>query len=80
MAGTGKLTRAVMFAALAALAGVIAFGAIAGAKKKPRKMPRGPYPALGCPVFPASERGAERPLRRRPDSLEPGRLPGAARP
>ncbi|MGZ5388067.1 MAG: hypothetical protein ACXWZV_11145, partial [Solirubrobacterales bacterium] len=54
MAGTGKLTRAVMFAALAALAGVIAFGAIAGAKKKPRKMPRGPYPALGCPVFPAS--------------------------
>ncbi|MGZ5321840.1 MAG: hypothetical protein ACXWFN_10355 [Solirubrobacterales bacterium] len=54
MARTGKLTRAVMFAALAALAGVIAFGAIAGAKKKPRKMPRGPYPALGCPVFPAS--------------------------
>lgn len=52
--GTGRLVRVGMLAALAALSGVVAFGALAGAKKKPRKMPRGPYPALGCPVFPAS--------------------------
>jgi hypothetical protein len=43
-------------AALAATVAILGLSALAGGtKKKPRKQPRGPYPALGkCPVFPES--------------------------
>jgi hypothetical protein len=51
---TGKLARAALAAAVVALAGVLALGVATGAKKKRKKMPRGPYPALGCQVFPKS--------------------------
>jgi hypothetical protein len=58
---TGKLARAALAAAVVALAGVLALGVATGAMKKRKKMPRGPYPALGCQVFPKSAAGPNAP-------------------
>ena len=53
----GRLAGKLIAAALAVA--LVAFGAGAGAaKKKAKKLPRGPYPSLGnCSVFPASTAG-----------------------
>ncbi|HEX2468609.1 MAG TPA: hypothetical protein VHJ54_10415 [Solirubrobacterales bacterium] len=50
---SGKVARAGLGAIVVALVALVALGAVAGAKKKGKKLPRGPYPSLGaCAVFP----------------------------
>ena len=58
---TSRLWRAGAALAALALAGLLVLGGALAAKKKPRKMPRGPYPALGCPLFPRSHAAANAP-------------------
>jgi hypothetical protein len=55
MERTGKSGRSGLVAAAIALVALLALGGLAAADKKAKKMPRGPYPPLGCQVFPASK-------------------------
>jgi hypothetical protein len=49
----GKQAKIALVIALAAILAVCSLGAAGAAKKKSKKLPRGPYPALGkCSVFP----------------------------
>ncbi len=53
---------ALVLPVIAAAIALLVVGGIAGAAKKPRKPPRGPYPSLGkCPVFPKTKVAAGMP-------------------